>query len=63
MRGILRDVRRPFRPWNRRYRSIGEGGRARTPPAPHDLIFSIGVTILLTVGVRFAVDWLVPLSR
>jgi len=57
MRRIIRDVHRPFHPWDRRYR--GARDENQSYPEPRELLFSIGVTILIAVCVGLAVDYLV----
>ena len=62
MRRIIRDVHRPFRPWDRGYR--GARDKNHSHPKPRELLFSIGVTFLIAVCVGLAVNYLVgPLSR
>ena len=59
MNRIVRDVRRPFRAWNRRYRALGAEARKTAPSTPQEMFLYCGVTKLLAVAVGLTINYLV----
>ena len=59
MNRIVRDVRRPFRPWNRRYRALSAEAREPDTYMPRDIFLYVGATILLFVAAWLTINYVV----